>query len=83
MEHCGKHVANKQRWKTHIARDSMLGNQLKMMFEGLKMLCEVSMDGGPLPNPAEAWHQWKLHSTGTGSKVGTVGCLLAELASIV
>ena len=83
VEKCGKYVADKRYWKTHIARDGMLGNQLKMMFGGLKILCEVSMDGGPLPSPAAAWHQWKLHSTGTGSKVGTVGCLLAELASIV
>ncbi len=83
VEKCGKYVADKRYWKTHIVRDAMLGNQLKMMFEGLKMLCEVSMDGGPLPSPAAAWDQWKLHSTGTGSKVGTVGRLLAELASIV
>jgi hypothetical protein len=83
VEKCGKYVADKRNWKATIVRNEFLGNQLKMMFEGLKMLCEVSMDGGPLPSPAEAWHQWKLHSTGTGSKVGTVGRLLAELVSIV
>jgi hypothetical protein len=83
VEYCGKYVADKRYWKTHIARDTILGNQLKMMFGGLKILCEVSMDSGPLTSPAVACHQWKLHSTGTGSKVGTVGRLLAELASIV
>jgi hypothetical protein len=83
VEKCGKYVADKKYWMRHIATDSMLGNQLKMIFDGLKMLCEVSVDGRPLPSPADAWYQWKLHSTGTGSKVGTVGRLLAELASIV
>jgi hypothetical protein len=67
VDYCACHVGNKRNWKRDIARDSMLGNQLKSMFAGISMLCEVSMDGGALPSAAAAWHQWKLQGTHAGS----------------
>jgi len=68
--HCARYVANMRNWKRDIARDAMLGNQLKSMFAGISMLCEVSLDGGALPSAAAAWHQMKLlraHADSTAS----------------
>jgi hypothetical protein len=71
VKHCGKHVADKRYWMSVIERDAFLGAELRMIFEGLKMLCEVPIDKEPLPSPAEAWERWKLQTRGQDVEVET------------
>jgi hypothetical protein len=71
VKHCGKHVADKRYWMSVIERDAFLGSELRMIFEGLKMLCEVPIDEEPLPSPAEAWERWKLQTRGQDVEVET------------
>ena len=49
VAYCGRCVSDKKMWLRNIDRDALLGNHLKTTFEGLKMLCEVEMDG-PFPS---------------------------------
>ena len=82
VAYCGRYVADKKTWLRNINRDALLGNHLKTIFEGLKMLCEVEMDG-PLPSAKGAWHQWKLLNDGrTDVNVGNMRRLLGELALV-
>ena len=82
VTYCGRYVGNKNTWLRHIDRDTLLGNHLKTIFEGLKMLCEVEMDG-PLPSAGAAWYQWKVLNDGrTDVRVGDMRRLLGELALV-
>ena len=69
VEYCGKYVHSKTNWLRHIATNSLLLNRLKCMFEGLKLLCEVPVDGAGLPSPEAAWLQWKSMSSQMSTNV--------------
>jgi hypothetical protein len=79
VKYISKYVGDWNEWKRTITRDVFLGNHLKTIFEGLKMLSELPMEDNTFLTPVAAWHHWKLQSTHTDMPMTNMNHLLSEL----